>query len=232
MNVNFGGAEGVPLEELDLGGGPPAGLALGGPDSVVITTGDTFSVAVEGSAAATERMRFVLDEHTLAIGRESGDWGDSDVATVIITMPAPDSIAIGGSGRVTTDGLASDAELIVGGSGEVVASGIDGDRLEVVLGGSGRVRASGAAERMNLTIGGSGTADMAELQVGDAEVNIGGSGNATFASDGTVEANVAGSGTVRVRGSAECTINSVGSGSLICEPAGPAGDAASEGGPA
>ncbi len=218
MNVNFGGEDGVPLAELDTSGDAPTGVALGGPDNVVIITGDSFSVEVEGSAAATERMRFVLDDGTLAVGRELGEWDDSDIATVTITMPAPESIAIGGSGQVTTDGLSGEAELVIGGSGEIVASGIDATSLEVVLGGSGRVSAAGEVDRLDLSIGGSGTADMEELQVGDAEVNIGGSGNATFASDGTVEASVAGSGTVRVRGSAACTLNSVGSGSLICEP--------------
>lgn len=222
MNSSFNGEEGVPLAELETGGDPPTGVVLGGPDKVIITTGDTFSVDVEGSAEATERMRFALADGKLAVGRESGSWEDNDTATVNITLPATSSITIGGSGQVTADSLSGDAELVIGGSGEVVVSGADVAKLEVVVGGSGRVSAAGQAERLELTIGGSGTADMAGLQVGDAEVNIGGSGEAAFASDGTVEANVAGSGTVRVRGSATCTINAVGSGSLVCEPAEPA----------
>lgn len=229
VNVTHSDDEGVPLAELDMSGNPPTGIVLGGPDSVVITTGEPFAIDVEGSATAAGRMRFVLTGDRLAIGREPGDWGDSDRATVNITMPAPSRIAIGGSGRVTTNGLADDAQLVVGGSGEVVASTIDSQSLEVVLGGSGRIQAAGRTDRLDLSIGGSGTADMAGLQAEDADVNIGGSGNAAFASDGTVSANIAGSGNVRVRGSATCTINAIGSGRLICEDAQSASGGASSG---
>lgn len=217
VNTSFNGEEGVPLAELDTSGAAPTGVALGGPDQVVITQGDAFRITVDGTDAANERLRFVLSDGTLAIGRVDGDWADSDYATVNITMPNVSSIAIGGSGRVTTNSMSGDAEIVIGGSGEAVANGVAADNLEVIIGGSGRAQLAGQTEGLEISIGGSGTADMAALQANRAEVNIGGSGNATFASDGTVEATIAGSGTVRVRGSASCTINSVGSGRLICE---------------
>ncbi len=217
MNARFGSGDGKPLANLDKTGDAPDGVALGGPDMVVITTGDTFEIEMAGSDAAKDRMRFDLRDGTLAIGRENGFSRDGDYATVSVTMPAPSSILIGGSGRITSDAVANDAELAVAGAGEIVALNVDADTLDVRIGGSGRVRASGRTRSLNLTIGGSGTADLAVLQVDDADVNIGGSGNASFASDGTVDATIAGSGNVRVRGSASCTISTSGSGSLICE---------------
>ncbi len=208
--------DGVPLAELDTSGPAPSGVALGGSDLVVITSGDTFTIDIEGSEEAQEAMRFDLDEDTLSIGRESDDGGQ---ATVNITMPAPTSLAVGGSGQITTDAMSGDPEIAIGGSGQIIATGLDGGRLEVALGGSGRTEISGEVDNLELAIGGSGTADMADLQVGDAEISVGGSGNATFASDGNVEARIAGSGDIRVTGSATCTLNSVGSGRLICEEA-------------
>lgn len=217
INVN-GDFEGVPLAELDMSGDPPEGVALAGPDTVVITSGDEFRIDVEGSDTARDRMRFQLDDDMLIIGREQGSWRDNDVATVNVTMPTPSSLVIGGSGELIADGLAGDeATIVIGGSGEATVSDIDAGELSVVVGGSGEVSGSGRADSLELVIGGSGSANLDEVEVGNAQVNIGGSGSARFASDGEVEANIAGSGVVRVRGSANCTANTLGSGSLECE---------------
>lgn len=220
MDVQWDGGDfdGVPLAELDLGGEPPSGLTLGGGDTLVITTGDTFAIEVEGSDAARERMRFERDGDTLSIARESRSWDDSDVATVNITMPPPSSLVIGGSGRVIAEDLAGDeVNIVIGGSGNVSVEEVDAGDLEIMIGGSGDITAGGTADRLDLTIGGNGNADMRRLQVGDADITIGGSGDASFASDGNVSATIGGSGRVRVRGSATCTVNAFGSGELICE---------------
>lgn len=219
MKVSFKGEDGVPLAELDMSGDAPTGLALGGSDAVVITTGDEFSIEVEGSDVAADRLRFVLEDGTLAIGREEGSWSDNDIATVNVTMPAARMIAIGGSGRITADTLSGDAEIVVGGSGTATVQNVEVESLEIVIGGSGSVEAAGSANRLEITIGGSGSAMMPELRTERGEINIGGSGNASFASDGSVEANIGGSGNVRVYGSASCELNSVGSGELVCGPA-------------
>jgi hypothetical protein len=228
VDVTINGEEGVPLAELDLSGDPPTGVALGGPDAVVITTGDEFAIDVDGTAEATERLRFVLEDGLLAIGRESGSWNDNDTATVLVTMPSVSTLALGGSGSITADSLTGDADIAVGGSGDVAVTNVETESLEVVIGGSGSAEVSGMSDRLEIAIGGSGTASMADLQVDRAEVNIGGSGGATFSSDGRVEANIAGSGTVRVRGSATCEANTIGSGELICEPADEATEPESE----
>ncbi len=217
MNIAMNGEEGVPLAELDMSGDAPTGVAMGGSDSVVITTGDEFTIDVDGSDEAIERMRFVLSEGTLAIGRANDSSNGGGTATILITMPAPGTLAMGGSGTIEADTMASDAEIVVGGSGSISVGSIEADSLEVVIGGSGSATAWGTAERLEITIGGNGSANMADLQVERGEVNIGGSGDATFASDGRVEANIFGSGSVRVIGSATCEANTIGSGSLVCE---------------
>lgn len=226
----MGSVDGVPLAELDTSGEAPANIVLGGSDRVVITEGDGFTVTIDGDDQAREDLRFDLDDNTLAIARDSDDWSGGEQAVISITIPAPRSLVLGGSGEMITDALAQDAELIIGGSGEIGGSGIDVDSLEIVIGGSGRVDLAGSANSLELTIGGSGTANMPDLSVDDAEVNIGGSGDATFASDGTVEANIGGSGNVRVRGNATCTINAMGSGSLVCEEVEEAPETSSEDG--
>ena len=219
MDVKFDDDfDGVPLAELDMTGDAPTGITIANGDSVVITTGDSFSVDVEGSDEARDRMRFEMEDGVLKIGREDGNWNDRNIATVNIVMPAPSALVIGGAGTITAEDLSGDeASIVIGGSGTVSIGQVDAGDLEIVIGGSGDIVAAGSADRLDLNIGGNGTADMGDLTVGNASINIGGSGEASFASDGNVEANIGGSGTVRVRGSATCEINSFGSGELICE---------------
>lgn len=226
-DIRVGSSNGVPLAELDVSGEPPRGVVLGGPDTVEIVEGADFAIDVEGSAAARERMRFHLEDGILAIGRAQGDWDDGDLANVTIAMPAPSSLVLGGSGRISTYALRGDSEIVVGGSGSLVARDVEASALSVVIAGSGSANVAGTADSLEMVVGGSGNADMAELRVDSADVNVAGSGDASFASDGTVSANIAGSGEVRVTGSAQCEVNSIGSGELVCGAANE-DDAASE----
>ena len=68
-NITVNGTKGVPLSELDLTGTPPTGIILAGPDSVVVTTGDTLAIDVTGDPAAVEALRFSIEDNTLGIMR-------------------------------------------------------------------------------------------------------------------------------------------------------------------
>lgn len=216
MSIKVDG-DGVPLSELDTSGAAPTGIALAGPDTVIVTTGSQFTITVEGDAAVTDLLRFELDGDDLTIYREGDNWSDTQRATVRVTMPSVNELVILGSGTIESDNLTGQAEVKIAGSGTARAAKVDAETLAIDFGGSGRFEGTGKAESLDFSVAGSGTADMTELAVGDAEVNIAGSGNAAFASDGKVAANIVGSGTVRVSGGATCTVTSVGSGELICD---------------
>jgi len=216
----LGDGDGVPLAKLDLDAGPPQGVALAGPDTVSITTGERFTVAVEGEAA--DKLRFKLENGTLGIMRDQNSWfanGGNGSATVHITMPAPRRLSTAGSGHMTSDSLASEAELSIAGSGVLETPAVETASLKVSIAGSGAYLAGGHTDKLDLSITGSGKGDMAGLKARHASISIAGSGDAIFASDGEIEANIMGSGTVTVRGSARCKVTAVGSGSLICERA-------------
>lgn len=219
VNVKLNGNEGVPFDELNMGGNPPTGVALGGPDTVIITRGDEFSIEIEGSDEAADRLRFVNEDGTLGIGRLQGSWNDGDeIATVNVTLPSVSMLGIGGSGRLTSDSLTGDADIAIGGSGSLSVTDVEADSLSIAIGGSGGTELAGNAGDLTLAIGGSGSVAAEGLKVANADVNIGGSGSATFASDGSVQANIVGSGSVRVLGDASCEVNALGSGTLVCEP--------------
>jgi putative autotransporter adhesin-like protein len=216
-NVNFNGEEGKALADLDLSGDAPSEVSLLGPDSVDIRDGEKLAIQVEGSDEARERMRFVLKGGSLGILRQNGHWGDDQVATVIVTMPAPAKLNLAGSGRMTAASVSDHPEINVAGSGTLNVASVSAARMEVNIAGSGTLKAAGSTDKLELNVLGSGTADLGALRAASASVNVAGSGNATFASDGDVSANIMGSGDVTVRGRARCKVHTMGSGSLVCE---------------
>jgi hypothetical protein len=216
-NVNFNGEEGKQLADLDLSGEAPSEISLLGPDTVDIRDGEKLAIQVEGSDEAKERMRFVLKDGSLGILRKNGTWGDDQVATVILTIPAPAKLNLAGSGRMTAASVSDRPEVNVAGSGTLELASVNAREMEVTIAGTGTLKAAGSVEDLELNLLGSGRAEMGALKAGKAEVNVAGSGDATFASDGDVSANIMGSGHVTVRGRARCKVHSIGSGSLTCE---------------
>jgi len=217
MNVNINGDEGVPLAELDMSGDAPTNLVLAGPDNVVLNSGDTLSIDVSGDDEAVELLRFTNDGGTLGIMREDGNWRNSGTAIVTVTMPAPESITIAGSGSVEAETMAQDADLTIAGSGSAKVTNMEATKLEATIAGSGSLSAAGTAQELELSVLGSGSGDMQGLSVDSADVTIAGAGDASFASDGEVKASILGSGTVTVTGSATCEVDSMGSGKLKCD---------------
>jgi hypothetical protein len=203
--------DGVPLAELDLSGPPPRQVSLCGPARVVLSDGEAFEIDVETGADGEEPL-FALEGDRLRIG------GGGD-AVVRVILPAPDKLAVAGSGRMTAARLARDGEMSIAGSGRLEVAALDGGRIKASLAGSGRTAIDGRAEHLELSIAGSGSCDAEGLLVDSAAVHIAGSGAAIFASNGEVSAHLMGSGNVIVRGSARCNVHTVGSGTVTCERA-------------
>lgn len=214
MEIN--GQKGVPLADIEIAGPAPSEVVLSSGDTVILTTGETFAIRVEGSD--TETLRFVRDDEVIGVTREKG-WSGNGTATIRITMPPPEDVVIAGSGTIRAQSLASTSEITIGGSGTVEFGTVAAEKLGINIGGSGTVRGAGSVRRLEVNIGGAGDVAMPSLKADSAEVTIGGSGDVAFASDGDVTATIAGAGDVRVAGSAKCTVETFGSGSLTCSPA-------------
>jgi len=229
-NVPFDGEKGVPLAELDTSGPAPGGLAMLGPDEVVLRRGDRLAIAVEGDEEAKDALRFTLKDGTLGIGRTN--WKSSGRARITVTMPLPNKLVMAGSGSIASEGMAGpEAEVSVAGSGRIDTGAVEAERLSVNIAGSGSLTGKGHARNLEVNVAGSGDAELDGLSVDDAKVSVAGSGNTRFASDGNVKASIMGSGEVRVRGRATCKVSAVGSGKLVCENAATpeaAGDDASD----
>ena len=111
-NVSINGEKGKPLAEIDMTGTPPEELVLLGPDEVRVTEGDKLAITVEGDKAVTDKLRFTLKDGTLGVLREGKSF-DSDSeegkAVVNVTMPAPKTLTMAGSGKINAAALAKDA---------------------------------------------------------------------------------------------------------------------------
>ena len=182
--------------------------------------GDKLAISVEGRQDAKDRLRFVLKDGKLAIGREGWKIGGSDdLATVQITVPAARRLVMAGSGTMHADTLRGEtASVSIAGSGDIEVPAVETGEFKVEVMGSGDVKAGGKARSLKLAIAGSGSANLEALSVEEAKVDVAGSGDARFASDGQVAANIMGSGEVHVKGRAQCKVKSMGSGTLVCEP--------------
>ncbi len=217
-NVSISGEQGKPLSEVDFTGTPPQELVLLGPDEVRVTQGDKLAITVEGDQAVTDRLRFTLKDGTLGVLREGKSSESSGTAVVNVTMPAPKTLTMAGSGKINSAAMAREAKVTIAGSGDIETPQIASDKLDLTIAGSGSYRGAGTVRALEVSIVGSGSAAMDALKTDKADLTIAGSGNSTFASDGEVKAKIMGSGSVTVRGRARCTVESMGSGKLVCEP--------------
>lgn len=218
-DVEIDGMKGVPLADLDLSGDPPSSLVLAAPVQVNLKTGKTLKIIPEGDGDVIDRLRFTNADGRLGIGMESGNWSSDGETIINVTMPAPKSVTVAGSGSVQAQTLKSKAKANLLGSGTLAIQSLKAERLDVNIMASGSIEAAGHADQLDLNIMGSGDVKMAELSAEKAQVKVMGSGSARFASDGTVKAKIMGSGSVHVIGSATCEVSSMGSGTVKCESA-------------
>lgn len=159
------GAEGVPLDELDLSGEPPRHVALAGPDQLLIRVGEVFAISVDGDDQAATALRFSLRNCTLSIARGTSGGESGVPVTITVTMPAPRKLSLAGSGSIECETLTGAAKVSIGGSGWIATPAVDAVNLKVSISGSGSYIAAGRAGHLELAIGGSGSARMDELSV-------------------------------------------------------------------
>jgi len=193
-------------------------LTAVGPDDIRFTTGQRWQLRAEGDPETLARLRFVVEDNQLIIGRRSGEKAKLRPATVYVVAPALRRATVGGSGSLEIDRLTGKkVSASLAGSGGLSVADIDADALDASLAGSGAMSLKGRSTAANLAIAGSGELRGAGLTVGSASTAIAGSGSMAFRSNGRVSASIIGSGNVSVRGSADCSrVTRTGSGTLRC----------------
>jgi len=192
-----------------------------GPQNVQVTTGDGFTVRLEGDQGAVARLSAAVEDGVLRIRPRDGfdfDWSDRGEVTIHVTAPALEAITLAGSGDVHVDRIAGRSfNGGIAGSGTLDIDAIEVDEARFSIGGSGDIVVAGKAGNTVIEVGGSGTIAASDLQSRTAEIAIAGSGDIDLTAMDTAEVSVVGSGDVRVGGPANCSISRIGSGTVRCE---------------
>jgi Putative auto-transporter adhesin, head GIN domain len=189
-----------------------------GPDKIIFETGDVFRIKAAGNAEILKKLRFLVRDGKIVIGRKSGSgYGNSEAATITVTAPTLNAIELAGSGGINADQLTGKkAKLSIAGSGYADVAAVNAEALDAEIAGSGRLKLSGKSAVVDYSIAGSGGLDAEELESNTVKISIAGSGDAKLRATTSVSADISGSGTVKVTGGAKCTSSVAGSGSLDC----------------
>jgi len=211
-----GGAQGLRNFEV----GAFSRVSLEGSHDVVVTVGGAPSVRAEGDNAAIERLDIRVENGTLKVGTERGNWSfrrNRGRVTVYVSAPVLEGATIGGSGDMRIDRVqAQRFAASIGGSGDMEIGALRASRANFSIAGNGNIRATGQADEADISVAGSGNLALQSLQMRRADVSIVGSGDVEIRASETVDASILGSGDVIVHGGARCSVSKMGSGDVRC----------------
>lgn len=191
-------------------------LDISVPGKVVVHTGPTYAVVVEGEETAMPFLETEVKNGSLHI-YFSKNIHDVDDLVITVTAPAFDEFEVSGSAEVIAhdplDGIDLDVE--VSGSGDVSLTDVDYDRIDVDVSGSGDVLLQGiAVQSVNYEVSGSGGVDALDCPTPRAIVKVSGSGTVRCHALDYLRATVSGSGDVLYLGSPSVDAEVSGSGKV------------------
>jgi hypothetical protein len=193
-----------------------------GPQDVVVTHGEEFSVRSEGSAGALGTLQARVEDGRLTIAPPEGfdmdNWRRLQDATFYVTLPSLSAVALTGYGDMTIDRVEGDkfSAAITGRESELVISGMEVDEAEIAIAGSGEITLSGVARETTIFIGGSGEINAAGLSSERADITIGGTGDVSLSVSDDANIAIGGRGNVDIYGNATCSVAQIGGGDVDC----------------
>jgi hypothetical protein len=199
--------------------GPFQVVSASGAEDITIVTGKAVSVVASGAERDLDRLAIRVENNTLKIGHEKGNWSNwsNDSVKIRVTMPALHGLRMSGSGNITADSGGGPAFAIsASGSGDARIDRINSPADRITTSGSGDVTATGKCSTIDIGISGSSNIDAGALQCSDAEVKISGSGDVKVHASGKANIRISGSGDVIVAGGARCQSRTSGSGDVTC----------------
>jgi hypothetical protein len=195
-----------------------SGIGLSVSAELILVQGTPQKVVLEGDAEDLEKIITELDGSTLEI-KHKHDFSRIGKIKIYITVENIESLAISGSGSITSIGpVKSDRlTLAVSGSGTITLADLTAKTISSTVSGSGAIRMSGKntkVDKQNITISGSGDVFAEDIESGVVKVSISGSGSCKVFASEKLDASVAGSGNVYYKGRAIVNANVAGSGKV------------------
>ncbi|MFK7810260.1 MAG: head GIN domain-containing protein [Saprospiraceae bacterium] len=190
-------------------------IGLGIAADVVLTQGPKQSVRVKGQQNIIDNIKTRVKGNSWNIGFDE-NASDYKELIIYITIPTLESLAIGGSGDITStnhfDNL-DDIKIAIGGSGDVSLD-LDAKDVNVSIGGSGEVALKGSGDELNISIGGSGDISAFDFPVEECKVSSAGSGDIDVHVSEHLKVSLVGSGDVTYLGNPQVKSTVLGSGEV------------------
>lgn len=190
-------------------------IGLGISADVILTQGSKQEVTIKGQENIINNIKTRVKGKTWSIDFEENAKDYKDI-TIYITMSALESVAIGGSGNISTTNHFSnieDMDISIGGSGDVSLD-LDAKDVDVSIGGSGKVALKGKGDDLSVSIGGSGDVMAFDFPVSTCSVSSAGSGDIDVNVSDDLNVSLVGSGDVTYKGSPKVKSSIIGSGDV------------------
>lgn len=193
-------------------------IAVGGSFDVVLVKGTEGNITLKGEENIIPLIETEISGGTLKINyKKNTNVRTTRRMVVTVTVTEIESIALGGSGNITskTDLKSDDFSVSLGGSGNIELD-IDADETNVNIGGSGNIDLKGTTNNLKCAIAGSGSIRAYDLTTSEINATIAGSGSVKATVKNKIKANLIGSGSLYYKGNPKhIDSKSIGSGSIV-----------------
>ncbi|QNM86925.1 DUF2807 domain-containing protein [Polaribacter pectinis] len=194
------------------------GVSVGGSFDVILIKGKEGNIKIEGEENIIPYIETEISGSTLKIKYKNNvNIRTTKRMTVTVTFNDIESVALGGSGNISSKELIKSKKFSasIGGSGNIQLK-VDADDLKASIGGSGNIELEGNTNEFTCSIAGSGSVKAYELTTDELSANVAGSGSIKTTVKSKINAKLVGSGSVYYKGNPKhIDSKSVGSGSVL-----------------
>ena len=194
------------------------GVSVGGSFDVVLVKGKEGKITIEGEENIIPYIETEVSGNTLKIKyKKNTNIRTTRRLTVTVPYQSIESVALGGSGKISSDTIIKTESFNVslGGSGDINVK-VNADTVKANIGGSGNINLEGKANNFKCSIAGSGSIKAYGLETVELKANVAGSGSIKATVKSKISAKLVGSGSVYYKGNPKhINSKSVGSGDII-----------------
>ncbi|MGY0427280.1 MAG: head GIN domain-containing protein, partial [Polaribacter sp.] len=178
------------------------GVSIGGSFDVVLVKGKEGNITIQGEENIIPYLETKVSGNTLKIKyKKNTNIRTTKKLTITVTFMDIKSVALGGSGNISSKGLIKNESLKVslGGSGNITLK-VNTNTIKASIGGSGNIHLNGTAHNLKCSIAGSGSIRAFGLQTDEIKATIAGSGSIKTTVKTKIKANIVGSGNLYYKG--------------------------------